>query len=247
MKLFLTQLTRLLPCLVCSLLLLSMTTLPALATGKAVALKDVVAALEKGYSTLQDVQAEFNQRTFIAAINKEQQGSGEVLLKRPASTTAMFRFNYIKPKQQIISNGKQVWFYLPENRQVMVSQVSEMFKGGNNIALSYLTGLGHVSRDFIITFAKEQRDKVGNFQLELVPRKPSPVLAKLQLTVSAEAVERFLQDGTVRDIFPIISSVIFDATGNETRIDYSRAKVNKGIDNGKFSFKIPEGVEIIKP
>jgi len=247
LKLFFTQLTRLLPCLVCSLLLLAMTTLPALATGKAVALKDVVAALEKGYTTLQDVQADFNQSTVIAAINKEQRGNGEVLLKRPASTAAMFRFNYFKPKQQIISNGKQVWFYLPENRQVMVSQVSEMFKGGNNIALSYLTGLGHVSRDFIITFAKEQRDKVGNFQLELVPRKPSPVLAKLQLTVSAEAVERFLQDGVVRDIFPIISSVIFDATGNETRIDYSRAKVNKGIDNGKFSFKIPEGVEIIKP
>lgn len=247
MKLFFTLLTRLLTCLVCSLLLLAMTTLPALATGKAVALKDVVAALEKGYATLQDVQAEFNQRTVIAAINKEQRGSGEVLLKRPASTAAMFRFNYIKPKQQIISNGKQVWFYLPENRQVMVSQVSEMFKGGNNIALSYLTGLGHVSRDFIITFAKEQRDKVGNFQLELVPKKTSPVLAKLQLTVSAEAVEHFLQDGAVRDIFPIILSVIFDATGNETRIDYSRAKVNKGIDNGKFSFKIPEGVEIIKP
>lgn len=231
----------------CSLLFLAMAARPPLAAEKAVALKDVVAALEKGYATLQDVQADFSQKTVIAAIKKEQLGSGVVLLKRPASTTAMFRFNYTKPKQQIVSNGKQVWFYLPENRQVMVSQVSEMFKGGNNIALSYLTGLGHVSRDFTIAFAREQRDKGGNYQLELVPKKPSPVLAKLQLTVSAEAVEHFLQDGAVRDIFPIVSSVVFDATGNETRIDYSRAKVNKGIDNGKFSFKIPEGVEVIKP
>ena len=68
----------------------------------------------------------------------------------------MFRFNYVKPKQQIISNGKQVWFYLPDNRQVMVSPVADMFRGGNTIALSYLTGLGHVSRDLKITFAKEQ-------------------------------------------------------------------------------------------
>ena len=224
-----------------------MTVLPALAVDKTAALKDVVAALEKGYATLQDVQADFSQRTTIAAIKKEQRGSGEVLLKRPASSTAMFRFNYTKPKQQIVSNGRQVWFYLPENRQVMVSQVSEMFKGGNNIALSYLTGLGHVSRDFSIVFAKEKRDKGGNYQLELVPHKPSPVLAKLQLTVSVEAVEHFLKDGAVRDIFPIVSSVVFDITGNETRIDYSRARVNKGIDNGKFSFKIPKGVEVIKP
>ena len=233
--------------LACSLLLIIMVALPTLAAEKTVSLKDVVAALEKGYATLQDVQADFSQKTVIAAIKKEQRGSGEVLLKRPGSATAMFRFNYTKPKQQIVSNGKQVWFYLPDNRQVMVSQVSEMFKGGNNIALSYLTGLGHVSRDFTIAFAREQRDKAGNYQLELVPKKPSPVLAKLQLTVSAEAVEHFLRDGAVRDIFPIVSSVIFDATGNETRIDYNRAKVNKGIDNGKFSFKIPAGVEVIKP
>lgn len=230
-----------------SLLLLIMTAVPVLAVEKTAELKDVVAALEKGYATLQDVQADFSQKTVIVAIKKEQRGSGEVLLKRPAASTAMFRFNYTKPKQQIVSNGKQVWFYIPENRQVMVSQVSEMFKGGNNIALSYLTGLGHVSRDFMIAFAKNQRDNSGNYQLELIPKKPSPVLSKLQLTVSAEAVEHFLLSGTVRNIFPVVSSVVFDITGNETRIDYSRARVNKGIDNGKFNFKIPEGVEVITP
>ncbi len=210
-------------------------------------LKDVISALEKGYSSLQDVQADFIQKTVIAGINREQKGSGELLLKRPASATAMFRFNYTKPKQQIISNGKQVWFYLPENRQVMVSSVTEMFKGGNSIALSYLTGLGHVSRDFSVSLAKEPRDKNGNYQLELLPNKPSAVLSKLQLTVSAAAVESFLRDGTVRDIFPILASVIHDAGGNQTRIDYRRVRVNKGIDNGKFSFKVPQGVEVIKP
>lgn len=233
--------------LIGSFLLLTMMPLPVPAAEKQASLKDVVAALEKGYATLKDVQADFSQKTVIAAIKKEQRGSGELLMKRPASAGAMFRFNYIKPKQQIISNGKQVWFYLPDNRQVMVSPVADMFRGGNSIALSYLTGLGHVSRDFNITFAKEQRDKSGNYQLELLPKKSSPVLAKLQLSVSALAVEHFLQDGEVRDIFPVISSVIYDAGGNETRIDYNHASVNNGIDNSKFTFRIPEGVEIIKP
>jgi outer membrane lipoprotein carrier protein len=230
-----------------SVFLLILTACPALAADNATALKDVVAALEKGYATLQDVQADFNQKTVIAGIKKEQIGSGEVLLKRPGSSTAMFRFNYTKPKQQIVSNGKQVWFYLPDTKQVMVSSVADMFKGGNGIALSYLTGMGHVSRDFTIAFAKEQRDKNGNYRLELQPKNPSPVLAKLSLTVSAEAVKSFLQQGTVKDLFPIISSVVYDAGGNETRIDYSRARVNKGIDNGRFSFKVPAGVEVIKP
>ena len=229
-----------------SLFLLLALASPSMAADNAAALKDVIAALEKGYTTLQDVQADFSQKTSIAGIKKEQRGSGEVFLKRPGSSAAMFRFNYIKPKQQIVSNGKQVWFYLPDTKQVMVSSVVDMFSGSNGVALSYLTGMGHVSRDFTIAFAKEQRDKNGNYQLELQPKTPSPVLAKLSLTVSAEAVKSFLKQGAVKDLFPIVSSVIFDAGGNETRIDYSKARVNKGIDNGKFNFKIPAGVEVIK-
>lgn len=230
-----------------ALMMLVLVSAPAWAVEKPAALKDVVSALEKGYASLQDVQADFVQKTIIAGINREQKGSGELLLKKPASTTAMFRFNYAKPKQQIVSNGKQVWFYLPENRQVMVSSVTDMFKGGNAIALNYLTGLGHVSRDFNASFAQEAQDKNGNYQLELVPKNPSAVLARLQLTVSAAAVERFLRDGRVPDIFPVLASVIHDAGGNQTRIEYSRVRVNKGLANSRFTFKVPAGVEVIKP
>lgn len=228
-------------------LVLMLVTVPVWGAEKQAALQDVISALEKGYTSLQDVQADFAQKTVIAGINREQKGSGELLLKKPASATAMFRFNYLRPKQQIVSNGKQVWFYLPENKQVMVSSVTDMFKGGNSIALNYLTGLGHVSRDFNARFAQEPQDENGNYQLELVPKSPSAVLAKLQLTVSAAAVENYLRDGRVQDIFPVIASVIHDAGGNQTRIEYSRVRVNKGLANSRFSFKIPPGVEIIKP
>jgi outer membrane lipoprotein carrier protein len=221
--------------------------LPVHAASAPASLKDVISSLEKGYAGLQDVQADFSQKTTIAAVNRDQKGSGEVLLKRPASSAAMFRFNYSKPKQQIVSNGKQVWFYTPENKQVLVNSVAAMFAGGNSIALSYLTGLGHVSRDFVISFAAEKQDKNGNYQLELTPKKPSPVLAKLQLTVSAAAVEQMQSSGEVKNIFPIVSSIVNDAAGNKTRIDYSRARVNKGIADGIFNFKIPAGVEVIKP
>jgi outer membrane lipoprotein carrier protein len=232
-------------CIIC--LSLSLFALPLSAASAPATLKEVVSALEKGYAGLQDVQADFSQKTTISAVNREQKGSGEVLLKRPASATAMFRFNYSKPKQQIISNGKQVWFYTPENKQVMVNSVAAMFAGGNSIALSYLTGLGHVSRDFDIVFAADHQDKNGNYQLELTPKKASPVLAKLQLTVSSAAVEQVQASGEVKNIFPVVSSVVHDAGGNRTRIDYSRARVNKGLDSGTFNFKIPKGVEVIKP
>ncbi len=219
---------------------------PARAAERTATLNEVVSALEKSYATLQDVRADFSQRTSVAGMKREQRGSGELLLKRPGSSTAMFRFNYAKPKQQIVSNGRQVWFYLPDNNQVMVSSMEAMFKGGNAIALSYLTGMGHVSRDFSISFARERRDRDGTYHLELIPKNPSPVLTRLSLGVSGEAVSRYLRQGSVRDIFPIVSSIVVDAGGNQTRIDYSRARVNQGIGTATFTFRIPRGVDVIQ-
>ena len=72
-------------------------------------------------------------------------------------------------------------------------------------------------------------------------------MSRLQLTVSSEAVAQLQANGDVKNIFPIVSSIVHDAGGNRTRIDYSRARVNKGLSDGKFNFKIPEGVEVIKP
>ena len=127
--------------------------------GSTVTAKDVVATLEQGYATLTDLQADFSQRTVIASMNREERGSGELFIKKTTGGTAMFRFNYTKPRQQIISNGKTVWYYLPENKQVMISDVAALFEGGNGIALNYLTGMGHISADFTAAFAGEAGTK----------------------------------------------------------------------------------------
>jgi len=204
-------------------------------------LGQVVRTLEQGYSTLSDLQASFQQRSSIATIKREEKGGGELFIKK-----AMFRFNYQKPKQQIVCNGKKVWYYLPENKQVMVMDVAKMFEGGNGVALNYLTGMGHVSRDFTIAFAAEPKDKKGNYVIELTPKKPSPAMSKLQLTLAADAVERFISQGRPSTPFPIVSSVVIDQVGNSTRIEFSNVKTNQGFGNDRFDFKVPSGVEVVK-
>jgi outer membrane lipoprotein carrier protein len=216
------------------------------ASGAGADLKTVIATLEGGYALLADLQADFSQRTTISSLKREEKGGGEVFLRRPAGGSAMFRFDYRKPRQQIVSNGKTVWYYLPENRQVMVSDVAAMFSGGNSVALSYLTGMGHVSRDFSVSFSGDGRDGKGNYVLELVPKAANQMLAKLQLTISAAAVERFQAAGKAEEPFPILSSVVVDNLGNRTLIEYSHAKTNRGLGAGRFTFKVPAGVEIIK-
>lgn len=209
-------------------------------------LAQVVSALEQGYATLNDLQADFSQKSVMKSMKREEKGGGELFLKKGSGKEAMFRFNYSKPKQQIISNGKKVWYYLPEQKQVMVMDLSQLYNEGNGVALNYLTGMGHVSRDFNISFSAEQRDKKGNYNLELVPKTKSPAMAKLQLTVEGAAVESFLGQGRPSTPFPIVSSTVTDQMGNSTRIEFSNIKANRGLESGKFSFKIPAGVEIVK-
>jgi outer membrane lipoprotein carrier protein len=209
-------------------------------------LPQVVSTLEQGYATLNDLQAQFSQRSSIAAMKREEKGGGELFIKKGGGKDASFRFNYSKPKQQIISNGKKVWYYLPEQKQVMVMELAQLFEGGNGVALNYLTGMGHVSKDFNIVFAAEPRDKKGNYQLELTPKQPSAAMAKLQLSIQAEAVDQFIAKGRPSTPFPIASSTVFDQAGNTTRIEFSSVKTNRGLDSGKFTFKVPAGVEVVK-
>lgn len=218
---------------------------PAPSVAEQTTLQEVLSAVKSGYASMEDLQAEFSQRTYVAALKREEKGSGEVFLKKQGGS-AMFHFNYTRPKQQIISNGRNVWFYLPENRQVIISDTAKLFSGGSGIALSYLTGLGNLSDDFTIKLISGAPDKKGNYQLELTPKKHNNAVAKLHLHVPVDAVEKVRGVKIPEAFFPIASSVLYDQMGNRTTIEYRKVRVNGKLANDRFHFKTPSGVEVIK-
>lgn len=209
-------------------------------------LKEVIATVEQSYNSLSDLQASFSQKTYLASLKREQKGNGTLSIKKRSKGPAMFRFDYTKPQQLIVSDGTTVWYYLPESGQVMVSELKNLFAGGQGVTLNYLTGIGRISRDFTITPLKDGRDGQGNYLLELVPKTPSQNLAKLEMTVSAKDVAQYLKKGKIRNTFPILTSVVYDQMGTKTTIDFSKVKVNRGIPASLFQFKIPAGTEIVR-
>lgn len=206
-------------------------------------MQELLEVLKTGYASMEDLQADFNQRTYIGSLKREEKGGGELFLKKKGGG-AMFRFNYTKPKQQIVSNGRSVWYYLPENRQVIQGDAAKLFSGGNAMAMSYLTGLGNLSADFNVRQLSIEPDKKGNYQLELVPKKHNQSVARLILTVPGEAVEKYRSGGD--PLFPVAASVLHDQMGNRTTIEYSRIRLNRGVGNDRFTFRVPAGVEVIK-
>jgi outer membrane lipoprotein carrier protein len=245
------------------LILLFLLPAPVLAlTEKTVELSYVIKSLEApfkvdtvrkegGQSVIVDFQADFFQESLIASLDRVQRGKGSVSVKFDRAKTkrasqTMFRWEYQEPNhQEIVSDGKTMWVYLPENSQVIISDIDFSSPSSPSDPMTFLTGLGKLSRDFLITWASPDRDAGGNYVLELQPRRPSPMIQRMLVVVNRDAV---LQTGAVSPpVFPMLSTTVVDPNGNSTAIEFRDVRVNRGLADSFFRFSPPEGVEVLRP
>jgi outer membrane lipoprotein carrier protein len=72
-------------------------------------------------------------------------------------------------------------------------------KSRQNDPMTFLTGLGNLSRDFNISWAVPNYDVEGNHVLELRPRRVSSLINKLIIVVDRYAVEAYQKRGQEED------------------------------------------------
>jgi len=229
-------------------------------TGQADNLGRVVTALERPFrakapaaEAIRDFQGTFIQESHLVSLDRTQRGNGRLAVKLLPPDTAnrrmtLFAWHYEEPeKQAIVSNGRDLWVYLPENRQAIYSKIDPEAQGGPGDPMSFLTGLGNLSRDFTIEWADPARDPAGNFVLELTPRESSPLIQGLRFVVAREAVAKSGPSGPDRPVFPLLAVTVFDPSGNMTLIEFHDIQVNRGLPDAHFEFTVPAGVEIVRP
>lgn len=231
--------------------------LPTLAIAANVGLKDVINALEvpfqgAGAGQVHDVRADFFQESRIASLDRSQRGRGTVMfLFEPGDNrrapVAMFNWQYQEPsEQEIVSDGRTMWVYLPESRQVIESDLTLASRGGAVNPVTFLSGLGNLSRDFSIMYAIPNTDSKGNYILDLRPKQSSQLIRSLQIVVDRDAaLEQVNPQGRV--YFPILSTIVTDPNDNQTIIEFSNVRVNRGLSRADFRFMQPPGVEVVKP
>ena len=230
-----------------------------------IGLSDVINTLENPFrsdavfprggsdSALLDFEGDFFQEAEIATLVQVQRGSGRVMVKyvrtRPDRVpTTMFRWEYDQPtRQEFVSDGKTLWVYLPENNQVIQSDIEFTSRSRADDPTTFLTGMGNLSRDFLITWAYPNQDVEGNFVLELRPRRSSVLIQRMLLVVDRDAVIEYQASGAVGDVFPIRSRTVFRPDGTRTIIEFSNIRVNRGIPESMFRFILPAGVDVIRP
>ena len=192
-------------------------------------LEEVVTRLEATYRETLDLRAEFRQADFNKSLSQTIQGEGTVWLKKPGN----MRWEFKKPTfQTIVSDGRSLWIYTPDLKQVTVSEAPATLGAGP--AGSFLMGMGRLREAFAIRFLNPANptDSKGHAILDLKPKKPEPTLARLLIAVDpAESLIR--------------TAVIHDVLENTVTMRFTKVEVNPRLPESQFTFTPPPGVAVV--
>lgn len=215
----------------------------------ALTLNDVVKKVESNYRNIVAFRGSFNQTATLKTLNKVQQGQGDIFYKKPNK----IKWQYASPtEQEIISDGKTIWMYFPENRQVYIYDLTDTFNqevaSEGQIPGNFLTSLGDLNRDFNVQWGTPRdRDAQGNYIIELVPKRPMVNVRNIFIVVPKELVsgttprtpasamegQRCIYDNntcTGSKLFPVLTSTVYDTFGNMTNIEFTNIEVLEAAD-----------------
>ena len=190
----------------------------------------VVDKIQDKYEEITDFHAKFTQEAAVKALDKVQKSEGEVWFKKPGK----MRWNYYTPeKDEIVSDGRTLWFYDVAEKQVIESPLAQVSDTQNTTSL--LSGLGNIKEVFNASFADAtELTSNGNYMIELKPKTEEEQYNK--------AIVAFDQNTMV-----VKSIYLYDPFGNLTTISLKDIKIDNGVQDSLFSFTVPSGVEVVRP
>jgi outer membrane lipoprotein carrier protein len=181
-------------------------------------------ALQERYAGIRDFSADFTQTYRGGALRTETRERGTVTIKKPGR----MRWVYTDPeRKEIVSDGRTLYFYLPQDKRVIVSDVSQADEA--TTGPMFLAGRGDVIRDFAVTAAKSRVQ--GASAIELTPRKPQADYDRLIVTLDPRTLQ-------------IRALTTIDRLGGENTLILTNLKENRGISDKEFEFRIPRGVTV---
>ena len=192
---------------------------------RAADIKMIAAAVDAHYNHLRSLQAEFTE--LYRGSGMERTESGTLWLKKPGK----MRWEYRSPKDKLfVSDGKDAWFYVPEDRQARKSAAKKLEDLRSPLA-------------FLLGKSKLEKELRG---LSLAPDIPPLENADTMLRGIPKGLEDQISE-IVLEVTPQnkIRRLIMQAVdGASTEYRFSEQQENVPIADGRFKFKPPAGTEI---
>jgi outer membrane lipoprotein carrier protein len=182
-------------------------------------------SLQQRYQGIRDFSADFVHTYRGGVLKTKAVERGRVSIKKPGK----MRWEYVSPeKKQFVSDGRKIYSYIPQDRQVIVMDVP----AGNAATTPalFLAGKGDIVRDFVPSYV--DRPATSGYALKLVPRTPEREYESLVVVVDPASMQ-------------IRSLATMDHQGGESTLTFSNMKENRGLADNEFVFRIPRGVDVI--
>ncbi|MBN1962965.1 MAG: outer membrane lipoprotein carrier protein LolA [Deltaproteobacteria bacterium] len=177
-----------------------------------------------------DLCASFVQTYEEKLRRRKKVESGRLWAKRDGRV----RWTYEKPiHKDFVYDGKKAFFYEPEN-----AQVTEFDKFENSPlwgAIRFLWGQGDIINTFTVTKCTKDCPKPANANIELwrlTPKTPIAAVAHIILEIDTKR-------GYVN------RSIVYDPLGNQSEYTFSNIAIGCKVDEAKFIFNRPEGVNVV--
>jgi outer membrane lipoprotein carrier protein len=185
--------------------------------------RSVVERVEARQGRTLDLVARFTQSYRSGMLGREVVERGVVSIKRPGR----MRWEYKDPERKLfVSDGKTFYFYVPADRQVIVSEQDEQ----RSLAARLLSGRGGIADEFAASM--EEPLEEGVLRVKLVPLHEQPDVQKAFLDVEPSGRIRSIQ--------------LEDVQGGRTRFRFDSVRENTGLKDDLFRFVVPPGVEVIR-
>jgi outer membrane lipoprotein carrier protein len=207
-------------------------TVLATATGLSAApvpadVKTVAAAVDGHYNHLRSLQAEFTEMYRGSGMDRAE--SGTLWLKKPGK----MRWEYRSPKEKLfISDGKDAWFYVPEDRQARKTAAKKLEDIRSPLA-------------FLLGKTKLEKELQGlSLAPDVTPLEPGNVVLRGVPQAMADRVSEILVE--VTPDYRIARIVIQEVDGALTEYRFGEMKENVAIADGRFKFTPPAGTETVE-
>jgi len=192
--------------------------------------EQVLDRVQETYRQAGDIEARFVQSHISKLRGKKREEHGRLWTKADGRV----RWQYEKPvRKYFIYDGRNAFFYEPENAQVTVFENFDDSDLSN--ALRFLLGQGELRERFDVKPCPKdcRAGEPGDDVIALWPKKPLGNVDHVLLVVNPK-VNR------------VRMSVVFDALGNRTDYLFADVKFHAKITDKKFQFKTPEGVQELR-
>ena len=185
----------------------------------------IARALQERYQKVADFSADFVQTYRGGVLKTQTQERGTVVVKKPGK----MRWIYTSPeRKELVSDGKKIYWYQPEDKQVNVYDVPAQDQA--TTPALFLSGKGDIARDFTPSYVPG--GQAGSVQLKLVPKKTEPEYEYLVVAVDPASLQ--IRTLTTRD-----------RQGGESTLSFSSMKENRNPSDKEFVFRIPRGVNVV--